>query len=113
MRLIKTVTEAQSFSSRVYDAVKKIPEGKVCSYGQVALMIGSPGAARQVGWALANLSVERTDVPWHRVINAQGGISIRGRGAAADLQQLLLEKEGVIFNVRGYTDIERYRYTPG
>jgi methylated-DNA-protein-cysteine methyltransferase-like protein len=106
------VTDNLSFSQRVYQAVSRIPPGKVCSYGQIALMVGSPGAARQVGWALANLSVENTDVPWHRVINARGGISIRGRGDCADLQRLMLEKEGVFFDDRGYTNMERYRYTP-
>lgn len=76
-------------------------------------MIGAPGAARQVGWALANLSLEQAnEVPWHRVINAKGGISIRGRGDAAELQRKLLEKEGVTFNDAGYTDMETYRYLP-
>lgn len=100
-----------TFFELVYDAVRSIPPGKVCTYGQVALMIGSPGAARQVGWALASLP-DNTDVPWQRVINASGGISLRGRADAADLQRFLLEKEGVKFNERGKTDLRIYQYLP-
>lgn len=107
------MTDQGKFSQRVYSAVRTIPRGKVCSYGQVALMIGSPGAARQVGWALANLSIESGDVPWHRVVNAKGGISIRGRGDAADLQRLMLEQEGVRFDSRGRIPMETFQHIPG
>jgi methylated-DNA-protein-cysteine methyltransferase-like protein len=73
-------------------------------------MIGSPGAARQVGWALANCRLESDDIPWHRIINAKGGISIRGRGDAAELQRLLLEKEGVEFDEKGCVDMNRFSF---
>ena len=99
------------FFERVYELVRSIPPGKVCTYGQIAVMAGSPGAARQVGWAMAGLP-PGTDVPWHRVINAKGGISLRGRMDAADLQRLLLENEGVIFDENGQTDLRVFQYIP-
>ena len=100
------------FFKAVYDAVGSIPRGKVCSYGQVALMVGAPNAARQVGWALHCLPAD-TDVPWHRVINARGGISLRGRMGEADLQRRLLEAEGIEFSAQGLIDFSRYGYTGG
>jgi methylated-DNA-protein-cysteine methyltransferase-like protein len=96
---------------RVSEAVKTIPVGKVCTYGQVALMAGSPGAARQVGWSLASLP-QGTDVPWHRVINAKGQISLRGRLDAADFQKELLQSEGVVFDEKETVDLELFRYFP-
>lgn len=99
------------FFDAVSDAVRSIPAGKVCTYGQIALMIGRPGAARQVGWALASLPMG-TDVPWQRVINAKGGISYKGRMDGAELQKRLLEAEGVVFNQRGLVDMRIYQYLP-
>lgn len=96
---------------RVSAAVKTIPYGKVCTYGQVALMAGSPGAARQVGWALASLP-RGTDVPWHRVINTKGEISLRGRMDAADFQKELLQSEGVVFDENEKVDLDVFRYFP-
>lgn len=82
------------------------------TYGQVALELGAPAAARAVGYALHFLPGE-TDVPWWRVVNAQGGISLRGRGEAADWQRSLLEAEGVEFSEDGRLDLRRYRWFPG
>ena len=95
------------FYEKVYEAVRKIPAGKVCTYSQVALMAGAPGAARQVGWALASLPADN-DVPWQRVINAQGRISLKGRMEAADLQRFLLEDEGVEFDQNDRVDLDRF-----
>jgi methylated-DNA-protein-cysteine methyltransferase-like protein len=100
-----------SFYERVYAAVRKVPRGSVVTYGQVALYLGSPAAARAVGYALSNLPRE-TNVPWWRVINASGAISLKGRGAAADLQRQLLESEGIAFDFEGRTDLNRYRWWP-
>jgi len=96
----------------VYTVVNAIPSGLVATYGQVAALAGMPGAARQVGWALSALSPE-DDVPWHRVINAQGEISPRGAREAADLQRALLEAEGIELNPRGKVDLVRYAWEPG
>ena len=99
------------FFKAVYEAVRAVPYGRVCTYGQVALMIGSPGAARQVGWALHCLPVA-TDVPWHRVVNARGGISLRSRWGEAERQRFLLEAEGIEFDANGHINLDTYGYTP-
>ncbi|MAG33395.1 MAG: methyltransferase [Deltaproteobacteria bacterium] len=97
--------------SPVYRVVRRIPQGRVATYGQVAALSGSPGAARQVGWALAALSPD-DHVPWHRVINARGEISTRGEREIEDLQRALLESEGVVFDRRGRVDLARFGWTP-
>ncbi len=99
------------FFDAVYEAVRAVPRGRVCTYGQVALMVGSPGAARQVGWALHCLPAG-TEVPWHRVVNARGGISKRSRWGEAERQRVLLESEEVEFDENGLIDLYRYGYTP-
>ena len=98
------------FKDIVYNVVKNIPKGNVVSYGQVAAAAGSPRAARQVGFALMDLDI--TDrVPWHRVINNKGYISIRGNDYAnKDLQKHLLQKEGIEVDDNFYVNIDQYRY---
>jgi methylated-DNA-protein-cysteine methyltransferase-like protein len=98
--------------NRVYDVVFDIPSGKVATYGQIAALAGMPGAARQVGWALSALDAD-DDVPWHRVINAQGEISPRGARETVDLHRALLESEGVELSQRGRVDLGRYVWEPG
>ncbi len=100
-----------TFYTRVYELVQRVPQGRVVTYGHVALLLGSPMAARAVGYALNALSNE-SDVPWWRVINARGAISLKGRGAAADLQRQLLEEEGVMFDATGRTSLGIYRWWP-
>jgi len=98
-----------SFFDQVYAVVRQIPPGKVTSYGQVAALLGHPRAARTVGWALAALrEQEEPDVPWQRVINAQGRVSIRNLEHAPEEQQMLLEAEGIEFSERGTIDWKRY-----
>ena len=85
-----------TYRQMVFEIVKRIPAGKVASYGQIAKMI--PGCtARMVGYALASLPTE-SGVPWQRVINAKGKISPHGAGFGSAMQHNLLEQEGVIFN---------------
>lgn len=86
-------------------AVEAIPRGKVASYGQVAALAGLPRRARLVGRVLANLP-PNSKVPWYRVINARGEISLEG--AAAARQRRLLVREGVSFNERGRIDLRRH-----
>lgn len=100
-----------TFFETVYKAVREIPAGRVCTYGQVALMAGSPGAARQVGWALHCLPAG-SDVPWHRVVNSRGGISLRGRLGEAELQRERLEAEGIEFNANGFINLDHFGYRP-
>jgi methylated-DNA-protein-cysteine methyltransferase related protein len=96
---------------RIYAAVRRIPRGRVATYGTVAREAGLPGRARQVGYALAALggATEGDDVPWHRVINARGEISARsGATAFEHIQRALLEAEGVVFGSGGRVDLDRY-----
>jgi methylated-DNA-protein-cysteine methyltransferase-like protein len=98
-----------SFFEQVYALVRQIPRGKVASYGQIAALLGHPQAARTVGWALNALrGREVDDVPWQRVINSQGRISIARTDLGADLQRALLEAEGVEFDGRGDVDLRRF-----
>jgi methylated-DNA-protein-cysteine methyltransferase-like protein len=101
-----------SFYEEVYAFVRRVPRGRVVTYGQVALELGAPAAARAVGYALHFLPGEN-DVPWWRVINARGAISLKGRGASADLQRKLLEHEGVRFRADDTCDLRMYRWWPG
>lgn len=100
-----------SFYDRVYDAVRRIPAGRVTTYGHVAALCGNPRAARTVGWALHALP-EDTDVPWQRVVNAKGGISIGKVGVPPALQRALLEDEGVEFRDNGTIDLARWGWRP-
>lgn len=79
--------------SQVYDQVRKIPYGRVATYGQIAFMLGWQFGARTVGWALHALP-PGSDVPWHRVVNAEGRISVR----ESERQRQLLEAEGIDFD---------------
>jgi methylated-DNA-protein-cysteine methyltransferase-like protein len=94
---------------RIYAVVKRIPRGRVATYGQVATLAGLDGHARQVGYALHNLT-DRSDVPWHRVINARGEISPRTAGDSHELQRMLLEAEGVEFSLDGRVALRKYRW---
>ncbi len=109
LRITRDIPPMSSFFEQVYAVVRQIPPGKVASYGQVAALLGHPRAARTVGWALAALREnEEPGVPWQRVINAQGRVSIRNLEHAPEEQQLLLEAEGVEFDEHGKVDWKRY-----
>jgi methylated-DNA-protein-cysteine methyltransferase-like protein len=95
----------------IYDIVKRIPPGRVATYGQVAALAGLPGHARQVGYALHALPQHST-VPWHRVVNARGGISPRAVPGAELVQRQLLTQEGVRLNARGQVSLSQARWTP-
>ncbi|MBW2423590.1 MAG: MGMT family protein [Deltaproteobacteria bacterium] len=95
----------------VYRIVRRIPAGRVATYGQVAALAGMPGAARQGGWALSALA-EDADVPWQRVINAMGRISRRAAPEIEGLQRSMLEAEGVDFDRRGRVDLSRFAWKP-
>lgn len=82
-----------SFFSRVYAAVRKIPAGKVATYGQIAAVLGSPRAAQAVGWALAVCDPKL--VPWQRVVGKDGWLTIVNEHLPADMQAQLLEREGL------------------
>ncbi len=96
---------------RVYAVVRRIPRGRVATYGDVAALAGLPGRAREVGWALHALD-DDSRVPWQRVVNARGEVSARGEPAAARVQRALLEREGVRFGSNGRIDLAKRRWRP-
>ena len=95
------------FYHRIYRVVRHIPKGRVATYGIIARLAGRPGAARTVGWALSALP-EENDVPWWRVINAAGRISLSSHDHAAVLQRALLLREGVRFAPGGAVSLSTY-----
>ena len=92
----------------IYRWVCRVPEGKVATYGQIAGLVGKC-SARQVGYAMAALR-DDTGVPWHRIINSQGRISLRTGSEGHLLQRILLEAEGVVFSGDDGIDLAQYRW---
>lgn len=101
-----------NFREKVLKNVAKIPAGKVASYGQIALYAGKPRAARQVGWILHTTEMQpQVQIPWWRVINNAGRISIKGSFSnTPDLQRKLLMAEGVEVKRNFDLEIEKYRW---
>jgi methylated-DNA-protein-cysteine methyltransferase related protein len=96
----------------IYDVVRKIPVGKVLTYGQVAELAGLYGKARLAGYALFRVELE-SDIPWQRVVNAKGEISYSEARCGGDyLQKTLLEQEGIEFKVNNCIDLKKYRWQP-
>jgi methylated-DNA-protein-cysteine methyltransferase-like protein len=95
----------------IYAVVRRIPRGRVATYGQVAELAGLPGHARQVGYALHALP-EGTTVPWHRVLNARGRLSLRRDSGGEISQRLLLVREGIRFDAGGRIALDRLRWLP-
>ncbi len=100
------------FYQKVYLTVSKIPYGKIATYGQIADLIYAYGRARQVGWALRRLKLP-SNVPWHRVINSKGLITMSlSRNGTDFIQQELLINEGIKFNSKMKIDIKKYLWKP-
>jgi methylated-DNA-protein-cysteine methyltransferase-like protein len=97
-----------SFKSAVLALVARIPRGRVATYGQVAALVGKPRSARAVGQVVSRAE----GVPWHRVVNSQGGISRRPRMTGMLTQKIRLEQEGVVFR-RGRVVMSRFRWQGG
>ena len=95
----------------VWQVVQGIPRGCVLTYGDVARLAGGAGSARRVSQAMRR-APRGMKLPWHRVINARGEISIRSRAGAARQQQALLESEGIVFTAEGRVDLARFRWRP-
>lgn len=96
---------------RIYDQVRRIPKGRVATYGQIAALAGIPRQARRIGYALSALNDDT--VPWHRVVNAKGEISRRADPGYENYQRILLEQEGVVFDPNGRIALEKYRWRAG
>lgn len=100
--------EPQSeFYRRIYEIVGKIPLGTVATYGQIAMMAGSPRAARQVGYAMSAVSAER-NLPCHRVLNRLGELAPEHAFGGECYQRILLESEGITFLPDGRVDLKKH-----
>jgi methylated-DNA-protein-cysteine methyltransferase-like protein len=97
--------------TRIYSVVRRIPRGRVATYGQVASLAGLSGHARQVGYALHALP-ENTGVPWHRVINAKGEISLRSAVGGHHEQRMRLQREKVGFDQRDRVNLDHFGWAP-
>ena len=96
---------------QIYAAVRRIPRGRVATYGQIAALEGLPRQARMVGYAL-NALPESRSLPWHRVINAKGEVSPRSEPGFERVQRALLEREGIEFDARDRVSLARFRWQP-
>ena len=99
-----------SFYQNVKESIKKIPEGKVATYGQIAAFAGNPRAARQVAWILHSSS-RKDKLPWYRVVNSKGRISLK-RNYGYEMQKELLKREGIRFNQDDCIDFKSYLWRP-
>lgn len=100
----------QQFTKNLIDIIQHIPEGTVMTYGQIAKVSGNPQAARQVARVLHTMS-KKYHLPWHRVVNVQGKISIQDE-ELFQVQKLSLEGEGVVVDSRNRVDLQQYQHTP-
>ncbi len=105
----KQVNE-QKYRRRVYEIVKKIPVGRVMTYGQIAAILGEGYTPRTVGYVMHAADTE--NVPWQRVINSQGACSTGRMTVPVNLQQQILEVEGVKFNEKSRCDLKVYQWSP-
>ena len=96
------------FYRRAKEVCRRIPRGKVATYGQIALLCGAPKCARQAGYFLGHRSGE--DIPAHRVVNARGYLSGAAAFSHPDLQRLRLEEEGVPVSPEKTVDLKRYKW---
>jgi methylated-DNA-protein-cysteine methyltransferase related protein len=99
----------KTYRERVYEIVRQIPVGRVMTYGQLAIVLGEGYTARTVGYVMHSSD---EDVPWQRVINSQGKCSTGRLTIPLNLQQELLEAEGVIFNAAGKCDLSQFQWIP-
>lgn len=103
--------ERKDLYHHIYQTIQKIPYGKVATYGQIARLAGFSGYARQVGYAL-HATPDDMEVPWHRVINAKGEISLKPTGPYDQVQRQMLENEGVQFDEHGRVSLKIYQWQP-
>ncbi len=102
--------DEKTYREKVYEIVRQIPSAKVMTYGQIADILGEGYTARTVGYVMHAADTE--NIPWQRVINSQGGCSTGKMMLPHDIQQKILEDEGVVFSEKGQCDLEKYRWFP-
>ncbi len=100
----------RQYRERVYEIVCNIPSGKVMTYGQIAEILGAGYTPRTVGFVMHG--ADTNNVPWQRVINSQGACSTGKMTMPINLQQKMLEDEGVVFNEKGSCDLNKYLWFP-
>ena len=100
------------FFSRVYEVTRMIPQGRVTSYGAIAAYLGSPGAARMVGWALNNCHQLDEYIPAHRVVNRNGMLTGKHHFPGIDTMEELLRSEGVRVEDDQIIDFEKHLWNP-
>ena len=101
---------SRDFTAEVIRMIKSIPRGKVATYGQIACLAGFCPAVRRVVWILHSCS-EKERLPWHRVVNHRGTISLKP-GAGYEKQKAMLKNEGIVFDDRDRIDLDRYLWEP-
>jgi len=99
----------KTFQERVIDIIKNIPRGKVVTYGRIAAAAGNPRGARQVAYILHSCS-RKENLPWHRVINSKGAISLKP-GNGYELQKKMLEEEGIELSEEGLINFSKFLWT--
>lgn len=104
------LADETGYRQKIYDLVRKIPRGRVMTYGQIAEILGEGYTARTVGYVMHGADAE--NVPWQRVINAQGKCSTGKITLPVDLQQSILESEGIAFSPSGKCDLNRVLWSP-
>lgn len=97
----------RSVFEKIYDTVKKIPYGKVATYGQIALLSGNPRWARVVGYALHS-NPNPNEIPCYRVVNRNGEVSSSFVFGGGEAQRQLLQMEGIEFDINGRIDLKKY-----
>jgi methylated-DNA-protein-cysteine methyltransferase-like protein len=102
----------KSFFEKVYDIVRKIPHGKVTSYGAIAEYLGAPRSARMVGWAVNKSELQIPPVPAHRVVNRKGLLTGKKHFANMNTMQELLESEGVQVKNNAIVDLQKHFWSP-
>ena len=103
------IVNDKTYRERVYAIVRQIPAGMVMSYGQLAIVLGGGYTARTVGYVMHGAD---EGVPWQRVINSQGKCSTGRLTIPMNLQQELLEAEGIVFNAIGKCDLSKFQWLP-
>jgi methylated-DNA-protein-cysteine methyltransferase related protein len=102
-----------SFFEKVYAVVRRIPHGRVCTYGAIAGYLGTRGSARMVGWAMNASHTAKENVPAHRVVNRKGMLSGKHHFGAPHIMQQLLESEGIRVTDDQVVDFEKHFWDPG
>jgi len=102
----------EGFFSKVYQLARQIPYGRVCTYGIIAKCIGSPQAARMVGWAMNKSGLEKEFVPAHRVVNRNGILTGKNHFPNSDTMKEMLEAEGIIIVNNRIKDFDKLLWNP-